>query len=357
MERSTLIQRIREHSVSLEREAGDAGILNFLIKYISTVPEITDIPYAPFSLIAFLASEEAVKMPLWKEGHYHRSETEHLFDDLEVPDALDHLSEGSKSTNEFAVCLMTISHAYLMTQFLFRNHFAPIHVDLDALKEAFIRSQSARLEVFDSQVGALVEFIVKLIISESSLKYADSVHPESALEDKGELSILDWVIIRCVMLGAIVWQTTDNLIPTGVRSGIPKKRIFISYSRKDRRKAKIFQNMFEGTGFDVWIDEKDIPVGTSINRRIDQGISKECDYFVILMSEHSLSSAWVAREIDQATNIEIERDCIYLLPVRLDETAVPNSLGIKRYADARRSSRVAFEELLHAIKWSGSHRS
>ncbi len=69
------------------------------------------------------------------------------------------------------------------------------------------------------------------------------------------------------------------------------------------------------------------------------------------MSKHSLSSAWVAKEINQATNIEIEWDCIYLLPVRLDDTTVPNSLGIKRYADARRSHRIAFEELLHAIKW------
>jgi hypothetical protein len=357
MDRPTLIKRIREHSEALERIAGDARAQNFLVSYVSSVPEITDIPYAPFSLIAHLASAEAARMPLWKEGHYHRSETEHLFDDLAVPDVLDHLSDESGSSQEFAVCLLTISHAYLMTQFLFRNHFAPIHVDFDVLKEAFVRNQGVRIDVFDSRVGALVEYVVKLMVSESALKYAKSVAPESALEDGNELSVLDWVMIRCIMMGAIVWQTADNLVPTGLRSGLTKKKIFISYSRVDRRRAKLFRNMFEAAGFDVWIDEKDIPVGASINRRIDQGISKECDFFVLIMSKNSMSSAWVAREIDQAIDIEIERDCIYLLPVRIDEADVPNSLGIKRYADARKSNRAAFEELLSAIKWSGTRRT
>ncbi len=55
----------------------------------------------------------------------------------------------------------------------------------------------------------------------------------------------------------------------------------------------------------MWLDEAEIRLGDSLIEKIRQGIDS-VDYVVALISDKSVSSQWVSKELDIAMNQEIE---------------------------------------------------
>lgn len=77
--------------------------------------------------------------------------------------------------------------------------------------------------------------------------------------------------------------------------------VFISYSHKDSEEAETIHIQLQERNFEVWIDNRILP-GDRWENEILKAI-KDCGVFVVLMSDNSLQSAYVAKEIDHAISL------------------------------------------------------
>ena len=108
--------------------------------------------------------------------------------------------------------------------------------------------------------------------------------------------------------------------------------IFLSHSHSDKPIAKrIYDNLRE-RGVYVWFDEAEIKVGDSLIDKIRLGIDS-VDYLAVVLSNASVNSEWVKREVDIAMNQEIEGKRVKVLPLLVEHCDLPWFLKGKLYAD------------------------
>jgi len=129
----------------------------------------------------------------------------------------------------------------------------------------------------------------------------------------------------------------------------PRHRLFISYSHRDKEFLNTLTSDLENVEISVWIDEKKIKVGDSITQRIEKGISG-CDFFCLVISEHSVKSNWVGREYNAALNEQLSSGTPTILPLLIQEVELPFLLKDIKYADFSRDYNDGIKELLKAIK-------
>jgi hypothetical protein len=124
---------------------------------------------------------------------------------------------------------------------------------------------------------------------------------------------------------------------------------FISHSSKDKPFIRQLTADLTKAGISVWLDEQKILVGDSISEKISQGLV-ESDYFLIALSDDSVKSAWVQRELNAALINEIEKRQVKILPIKLSDCEVPTLIKDKKYADFSTSYKTGLDELLKAFK-------
>lgn len=110
--------------------------------------------------------------------------------------------------------------------------------------------------------------------------------------------------------------------------------IFLSHSHADRAFVRRLADDLRGAGARVWVDEAEIQIGDSLIEKIRQGID-EMEYVGAVLSPSSIESKWVQRELDVAMNQEIGGKQVKVLPIMLQECAMPGFLVGKLYADFR----------------------
>lgn len=94
---------------------------------------------------------------------------------------------------------------------------------------------------------------------------------------------------------------------------------FISYSSKDELFAKRLFNDLRQEGVRCWIASEDMDIGDKIRQRIEESI-RLYDKLLLILSEHSIASKWVAYEVERALNKEPHGRANVLYPVRVDKT-------------------------------------
>jgi hypothetical protein len=126
--------------------------------------------------------------------------------------------------------------------------------------------------------------------------------------------------------------------------------IFICHSSADKRFAKRLGTRLSRFGVKVWVDEAEIKVGDSLLEKISKGIA-ESEYLGIILSSNSVNSAWVQKEVQIATTLEIESRRLKVLPILFKECEVPLFLKEKLYADFRNTRWFdrSVEELLRVL--------
>ncbi len=129
----------------------------------------------------------------------------------------------------------------------------------------------------------------------------------------------------------------------------PLKQIFISYSHRDKEFVNRLYIDLENAGMRVWLDQKEIKVGDVISKKIEQGISG-CDFFCMVISNHSVNSNWVDREYRAALNVQLSSDAPKILPILTEEVELPLFLKDIKFADFSRGYNSGLLELLKAIK-------
>ena len=127
------------------------------------------------------------------------------------------------------------------------------------------------------------------------------------------------------------------------------EKIFISYSQKDRERVNLFASILAYNGFDIWMDTKSIPLGSSIISEISKGLDAS-DIYMIFISQNSSVSNWVEEEISLALTKNIADKKPRIIPVLLDNSPIPQKLRDRRYLDARESIYSALTVFISSIE-------
>ena len=124
---------------------------------------------------------------------------------------------------------------------------------------------------------------------------------------------------------------------------------FISHSSKNKPFVRQLAADLVANGIKVWLDEQRIRVGDSIPEKIAQGLA-ESDFYLVVNSKDSVQSAWVQKELNGALVREIERRRVAVLPMKIDDAELPESLRDKKYANFSKSYEEGLREVLEAVK-------
>ena len=109
-------------------------------------------------------------------------------------------------------------------------------------------------------------------------------------------------------------------IPSLIGSMLPVQfySCFISYSQKDEEFCKRLHSRLQQERLRVWFAPEDIRAGRRIIDEIDIAIGLH-DKLLLVLSEHSMKSDWVATEIYKARQREKRENKRVLFPIRLCE--------------------------------------
>ena len=110
-----------------------------------------------------------------------------------------------------------------------------------------------------------------------------------------------------------------------------------SYSSKDESFAKRVHADLQGKGVRVWFAPEDLKIGDKFRSRIDEAI-RVYDKLLIVLSENSINSAWVEKEVETAFEKEQKEKRTVLFPVRLDDAVMQTDLAWA--ADIRRTRHI-----------------
>jgi len=100
---------------------------------------------------------------------------------------------------------------------------------------------------------------------------------------------------------------------------------FISYSSIDQAFAERLYSDLQRKGARCWFAPEDLKVGDKFWHRIDESI-KLYDKLLVILSEHSVKSAWVESEVMAALEKEQQHNKAVLFPIKLDEAVMQTNL-------------------------------
>ena len=99
-------------------------------------------------------------------------------------------------------------------------------------------------------------------------------------------------------------------------------QIFLSHSSKQKpliREVKSYLPDYLGS----WIDEEKLLFGDHISATIESTIRSETDYVLLFIDHHAARSGWVSKELEWTFQAEKKHGRTILLPVVIDEEALP----------------------------------
>jgi hypothetical protein len=189
---------------------------------------------------------------------------------------------------------------------------------------------------------------------QNAMRKAAVVAGETSYDKNAIAPLITWAnsVAQVLDLGVRVETLVDEAVATkeARHAEHQHERVaFLSHSSKDKGFVRKLAADLVASGIKVWIDEQRILVGDSIPEKIAQGLA-ESDFFLIIVSHNSVASSWVKKELNSALIHEIERRNVTVLPIKLDDAAMPASINDKLYADFTGSYDDGLRGLLHSIK-------
>lgn len=119
------------------------------------------------------------------------------------------------------------------------------------------------------------------------------------------------------------------------RLGFPSS--FISYSGKDQEFADQLYADLQNKGVRCWFAPEDLKIGDPFRQRIDEAIRAQ-NRLLIVLSEYSVQSAWVEKEVETAFEEERRRKIKILFPITIDGAVMTTSQAWA--ADIRRTRHI-----------------
>lgn len=144
-------------------------------------------------------------------------------------------------------------------------------------------------------------------------------------------------------------EDTANEIVTKILELQKHPQVFLSYSGTDGEFAKRLAQDLRSRGINVWIADENIQIGDSITGRIEEAVSAS-QWIVVLISENSLESSWLDKELDLALSEEKRRGRTLVLPVLYQGKTLPSKLEGKAFADFRQDYESGLRRLLTRLQ-------
>jgi hypothetical protein len=124
--------------------------------------------------------------------------------------------------------------------------------------------------------------------------------------------------------------------------------LFVSYSRADSDFATKLAMQLVKHKANIWIDQWELHVGDSLINKIQEAIQGASGLLVIL-SKASVESEWCKKELSSGLIRELEEKRVVVLPVLMEDCAIPMFLRDKLYADFRANFDTGLRAVLEAI--------
>ena len=126
--------------------------------------------------------------------------------------------------------------------------------------------------------------------------------------------------------------------------------VFLSHNSKDKPFVRKLAARLGDEGIVVWLDEAVLNIGDSLIDKISEAI-QDMDFVAAVISQNSIASSWVQKELSLAMSKEIDGRGVVVLPIVIDDCELPESLRDKLYADFRDPASFdrSLEKLLKAM--------
>lgn len=138
-----------------------------------------------------------------------------------------------------------------------------------------------------------------------------------------------------------------------------RARVFVAYAKEDGETADRLYQMLEGAGFAPWMDRYKLLPGQRWRQALRRAVD-DSDYFVACFSSRSVNKrGGFQQELREALQcaLEIPLGQTYLIPVRLDECAVPEEIQREvQYVDLFPSFGRGFERIVETIRRQEAQR-
>lgn len=167
-------------------------------------------------------------------------------------------------------------------------------------------------------------------------------------------------IVEAFLRGCGVPDTMISFGQSLVIKPTPFYSTYITHSISDEDFARKLHDDLRTRALRVWLSPQDVENLDKPGKAIDHTLQPE-DKLIVVLSQHSLQSTWLMREIEAALALERQHNLHVLNLVRLDDSIEDNELEwLKEIQDDRTevsfenwkdpsSYRVAFEGLLRTL--------
>lgn len=127
-------------------------------------------------------------------------------------------------------------------------------------------------------------------------------------------------------------------------------KVFICHAGEDNKFALQLAEKLIKNGVDPWIDDWEIRPGDKLIDKIFYKGIGQCDIFIIILSEASITKPWVQEELDAALIKRIDEQT-KLIPLRIDNSEIPIPLKATAWLNLDRSKDldVEIQPLLSSI--------
>lgn len=107
-----------------------------------------------------------------------------------------------------------------------------------------------------------------------------------------------------------------------------RRRIFLIYAREDIEAARQLADELKQNGYNPWLDVLEITPGQIWQRAVLRAL-EESSIAIVLISQHLSKQGFVQKELKIALDTlqEKEKDMSPVIPVRLDDSPVPDRLS------------------------------
>lgn len=124
--------------------------------------------------------------------------------------------------------------------------------------------------------------------------------------------------------------------------------VFFCYAHEDKDFADELAAQLVRNRVWVWLDRWELNVGDSLVERVQQAIER-ASAIIAILSPSSVGSRWVQRELSSAIYRTLSGKDLMILPVLIEDCAIPSFVADRKYADFRTSFDEGLRVVLEAL--------
>ncbi len=101
---------------------------------------------------------------------------------------------------------------------------------------------------------------------------------------------------------------------------------FISYATKDHEFAELLYADLQSRGVRCWLVPEQMKIDDEVYSPFGES-GRVYDKLLLILSEHSVASRWVQKEVETAFKKEQQSNRLVLFPIKLDDTVMQSTLA------------------------------